>query len=299
MRSILLILLACFLTANSKASTISSQDKKILESFWVYAQTHNLAQLPTEQRITRIGQFFLGYPYKSGTLNVTKEDLPVINLHEMDCVTLVDNVLALAFLSEYNNNAIGQYIGNITKLRYRNGEIVDYASRMHYSSDWLYEMQRQQLLTDVTSTCGGVKHPQYIDFMSRNYLKYPVLVNDRKLLPKIKAVETDMNKRTYYYIPKGKIAGSRQKIMDGDVVLITTNIKGLDTSHLGFAVKKNGKVYLLHASSVAKKVVLSEVPLQDYMAGINSQTGIMLGRVQCVNKALPDIIDNDGQSVIK
>lgn len=299
MRIALFILLTCLLTANSNASTISGQDKKILESFWTYAQTHNLAQLPTEQRIIRIGQFFLGYPYKSGTLNVTKEDLPVINLHELDCVTLVDNVLALALLTEYNNNATDEYISNITKLRYRNGEIVDYASRMHYSSDWLYEMQRQQILTDVTSLCGGVKHPQYIDFMSRNYLKYPVLANDRKLLPKIKAIETDMNKRTYYYIPKGNVAGNSKKIMEGDVVLITTNIKGLDTSHLGFALKKNGKVYLLHASSNAKKVVLSDVPLQDYMAGINSQTGIMLGRVKAVNKALPDVIDNDGQKIIK
>jgi hypothetical protein len=69
------------------------------------------------------------------------------------------------------------------------------------------------------------------------------------------------------------------KIEQGDVLLITTNIKGLDTSHLGFAYKKGGVVYLMHASSSAKKVVISSQPLKEYMAGIRSQTGIMVGRV--------------------
>jgi hypothetical protein len=35
----------------------------------------------------------------------------------------------------------------------------------------------------------------------------------------------------------------------------------------------------MHASSSAKKVVISSQPLKEYMAGIRSQTGIMVGRV--------------------
>lgn len=261
------------------AATISTGDQEILGFFWKYAENHQLAKLSINERIPLIARFFVDSPYKSNTLNVTKKELPVINLRELDCVTLVENVLALAFLREYDDNSTESFVENIVKLRYRDGKIEDYASRLHYSSDWLYEMQKQQLLTDVTQATGGIKHPQRIDFMTRNHTKYPVMNQDKTLIQKIKAIETEMNKRTYYYIPKGKVNEVSNKIEDGDVVLITTNIPGLDTSHLGFALKKDNKTYLIHASSAGKKVMITELPLEKYMENIKSQTGIMLGRV--------------------
>lgn len=260
------------------AATIQAGDYEVLRSFWKYANEKRLTELPVQERIPLIGEFFLGSPYKSNTLNVTKKELPVINLRELDCVTLVENVLALAMLEHYAPDATDQFIENIVKIRYRDGQITDYSSRLHYSTDWLYEMQKQNFLTDVTKDAGGVKHPQSICFMTENYTKYPVLVQDKKLIPKIKATETSINKRTYYYIPKGEVDKTTDKIENGDIILITTNIKGLDTSHLGFAIKRDGKIYLLHASSAGKKVVLTNVTLQEYMENIRSQTGIMVGR---------------------
>lgn len=274
----LILLILFFWVAKCFGTTISEADQNILKTFWKYAATNRLSELPINERIPIIGNFFMGSPYKSNTLNVTKEELPVINLRELDCVTLVENVLALALLDQYNEKAKDQFIGNIVKLRYRDGEIVDYCSRLHYSTDWLYEMQKQHFLTDATAQAGGIEYPQNICFMSANYAKYPVLAKDKKLIAKIKAIETNMNKRTYYYIPKDGVESVSDKIVNGDVILITTSIKGLDTSHLGFAIKKDGKVYLLHASSLMKKVVLTEVPLSEYMQGIKSQTGIMIGR---------------------
>ncbi len=261
------------------ATTISKADRQILRSFWEYAEKQQLSGMSIEKRIPVIARFFLGKPYKSNTLNVTQEELPVINLRELDCVTLVENVLALAYLGQYNENAVDSFVENIIKIRYRNGEIEDYTSRLHYSTDWLYEMQRQKLLDDVTLATGGIKYSKPVHFMSKHYTRYPVLAKDRKLLQKIKTIETEINKRTYYYIPKEKINSIAGKIQNGDVVLITTNIAGLDTSHLGFALKQNGKTYLLHASSTGKKVVITEQPLQEYMEGIQLQTGIILGRI--------------------
>lgn len=282
MRIFFLILLTLsLLSSGCSATTITDADQKVLKLFWEYAARKQLASLPVHERISLIGAFFIGSPYKSNTLNVTKNELPVINLRELDCVTLVENVLALAFLDQYHDRATEKFIANIVRLRYRNGEIIDYASRLHYSTDWLYEMQKADFLTDVTQTVGGVKHPQKICFMSENYTKYPVLAQDKKLILKIKLIETDINKRTYYYIPKEEVETVSDKIADGDVILITTNIKGLDTSHLGFAIKKDGMTCLLHASSLGKKVVLTEIPLHKYMEGIKSQTGIMIGRSVC------------------
>ncbi|MEG0795911.1 MAG: DUF1460 domain-containing protein [Odoribacter sp.] len=266
------------LTQSCVAVTLSEGDQQILRSFWKYAADHQLTQLPVNEKIPIVACFFIGTPYKSNTLFVTKENLPVINLRELDCVTFVENVLALSFLDTYNDQSIETFIKNITRLRYRNGEIIDYTSRLHYSSDWLYEMQKQHLLTDVTSLCGGILHPMQIDYMSKNYTRYPVLTKDKSLLKKIKTIEATINQRTYYYIPKDQITASCNQIKNGDILLITTNIKGLDTSHLGFAWKDKGKTYLLHASSDGKKVMISDLPLQEYMEGIKNQNGMMVAR---------------------
>lgn len=277
----LLILAQLFLlptTYSHQYSSIIGVDQDVLNKFWQYASKQQLTTLGINERIPKIAAFFIGTPYKSNTLNVTLKELPVINLHELDCVTFVENVLALAFLEEYNNNAIPQFIANIIKLRYRNGEIIDYTSRLHYSSDWLYEMQKQHFLTDITQFAGGLPYSRTINFMSANYTRYPQLVHDTTLLKKIKDIETTIKGRTYYYIPKGQIGKACNKIKNGDIILITTNIKGLDTSHLGFAWKKDGKTFLLHASSSGKKVMISQLPLQEYMQGISTQTGIMVGR---------------------
>lgn len=272
---------------HSQAATgMSEADRQILRLFWQYAEKQQLSSLSVEKRIPLIARFFLDKPYKSNTLNVTQEELPVINLRELDCVTLVENVLALAYLPQYNDDAVDAFVENIVKVRYRNGKIEDYTSRLHYSIDWLYEMQKQKLLQDVTSATGGIKYSKPVNFMSKHYTRYPVLAKDKNLLQKIKTIETEINRRTYYYIPKEKIGSIAGNIQDGDVVLITTNIAGLDTSHLGFALKRDGKTYLLHASSTGKQVVVTERPLQEYMEGIQSQTGIMLGRIIL---PLPDV----------
>lgn len=257
---------------------ISPKDKAILRTFWKYADKYKLAELPVNERIPYVARFFIGTPYKSNTLNVTKEELPVINLRELDCVTFIENVLALSFLPGYDSRYESAFVQNIVKIRYRNGVIEDYASRLHYSSDWLYEMQRQRLLTDLTLFAGGVSYQPQVCFMTRHYDRYPSLKDSPELRVKMKDVEAEINKRTYHYIPKAEVDKAYGRIKDGDIILITTNIEGLDTSHIGFALKQNGNTYLLHASSSGKKVMISEQPLKEYMEGITIQSGIMLAR---------------------
>lgn len=268
---------------NCFAVKISRTDREILSAFWSYANQYHLSELTVNSRIPFIARFFLDTPYQSNTLNVTKEDLPVINLHELDCVTFVENVLALALLEKYDEEMQTVFVDNIVKLRYRNGEIIDYTSRLHYSLDWLFEMQKLQFLTDITQFAGGIPYHPEVCFMSKHADRYPPL-KDKKLLVGIKKIETEINQRTYYYIPKAEVNKSCNKIKDGDIILITTNIKGLDTSHLGFALKQEGQIYLLHASSQGKKVMMTKVPLQEYMQDIASQSGIMVARAM---RALP------------
>ena len=91
-------------------------------------------------------------------------------------------------------------------------------------------MQQAHLLTDITQFAGGIPYSKQICFMSEHSQKYPQLQKDSSLLKKIKTIETAINQRTYYYIPKDKINEACNKIKNGDIILITTHIKGLDTS---------------------------------------------------------------------
>lgn len=257
---------------------VSKADSLILSRFAEYAAQERLGDLPVDRRIERIGRFFLGKPYKSGTLNIPQKEMPVINLRELDCVTFVENVLALALLDNYDTISVRDFVKNIVTLRYREGKITDYTSRLHYSADWLYEMGRLHYLSDVTKTLGGTRYSPQVGFMSKHPKKYPPLAADKQLVDKMRDIETSINKRTYYYLPKAKIKTATHRIHTGDVILITTNIQGLDTSHLGIAVKKGRKTYLMHASSTAGKVVITSEPLEAYMADIASQTGIIIAR---------------------
>jgi hypothetical protein len=89
-----------------------------------------------------------------------------------------------------------------------------------------------------------------------------------------------MNKREYYYVPQNFIACVENKIQTGDIILITTGIKGLDISHTGMAIKmEDGRIHFLHAPIAGKKVQITKEPLADYIKKLKRHTGIMVARV--------------------
>lgn len=285
------LILLTSLFSSCDSCVISEADRLVLQKFWHYAQTNHLKEQETGERISSIARFFLDTPYKSNTLNTANGEKLIVNLRELDCVTFVENVLALAFLPEYTSSSEDAFKKNLQKIRYRDGIIEDFTSRLHYSSDWLYEMQQNLLLKDITADLGGIKHTKEINFMSGHHELYPALKNNPQLLTKIKNMEDSINKRTRYYIPKSDIDKVYSKIKAGDIILITTNIAGLDTSHLGIAILYNGTIHLLHASSEYKKVMISLSPLKEYMAGIRSQSGIIIGRTY--QRMAQDLIEKE------
>ena len=83
------------------------------------------------------------------------------------------------------------------------------------------------------------------------------------------------------YIPKEKLnlSPDELKIKDGDILAITTNIKGLDVVHVGFAFWRGEKLHLLHASYIAKKVIEDPQSLYDYSKNKKAHTGVQVVRV--------------------
>jgi len=114
--------------------------------------------------------------------------------------------------------------------------------------------------------------------MSANPSAYPQLA-DPTHLASIHEREAILASRELYFIPKEKIHLIEGQLQNGDILAITTPLKNLDVVHVGFAVKKGDRIYLMHASSVSRKVEISTLPLQEYLLKNRSQTGIMVSRL--------------------
>lgn len=276
---IFLLFAACNSAQNKTEDNLSviyhEEDKEILEQ--VLEMFSEDTDSPTPLLLVKIGTYFSGTPYLAHTLETEPEQL-VVNLREVDCTTFAENCLAIAKTIQSENLTFNQFAKELRNVRYRNGKIDGYPSRLHYFSDWIFNNQQKKLVKDVSKDIAATPYNKEINFMSTHPDSYEQLKNNSELVKIIAQQEKDMNSRQLFYIPETKIAELENKLMDGDIVGITTTVKGLDITHVGILLRKSGRIHLMHASSLAEKVEVSDVPLEDYLMGSKSATGIMVAR---------------------
>lgn len=229
------------------------------------------------QLIIEIGRLFLGKPYQSGTLEKNRDDCVLVNLRVFDCVTFIENVLALFWLLRSQNRSFKSFQKILQKIRYRDGRLKGYPSRLHYFSDWIYDNQKKRFLRDITSEIGGKPFKKPIHYMTSHSDLYPAL-KDPAIFQAIKSVENRISRRVLFFIPKKKVRQFEDRLGDGDLIAITTHKKGLDVEHAGLAVRMNRRIYLLHASSNEGKVVLSKKTLDRYLTESRNSSGLMVAR---------------------
>lgn len=277
---VLLLTMACT-TPQKKVSEKSVQplfqqkDKEILEQ--VLTELSEETNTPISELMLKTGAFFMGTPYVAHTLETDKEQL-VINLRELDCTTFAENCLAISKTIKSRNPSFEQFAIELQKIRYHDGKIDGYTSRIHYFSDWIFEKDQKKIIESVSKEIAETPYSNHVYFMSTHPESYAQLKNNNELVKVIAEQEKTISEREYYYIPEDKIAELENKLMDGDIVGITTKIKGIGISHVGILVRKAGRIHLMHASSSAKKVVVSEKTLEGYLLNSKSATGIMVAR---------------------
>ena len=258
---------------------IDSLDLNIFHSLTEMAKNSSFDSMTSQDQIIEIGKLFLQTPYVGGTLDVKDKEELIINLHQLDCTTYLENVLAFSNVLKQSKADISSFSKELEKIRYRNGNLTDYSSRLHYFTDWIFNNEEKGLVTDITQEIGGEPYEKKIDFMSTHINSYPALVKDSSLIETIKQTEKEINSRKHFYIPKNRIQSIEKQINNGDFIAITTKIKGLDVSHTGIAIHINKRLHLMHASSKSKKVVISEIPLAEKIQKNRLQSGIMIVRI--------------------
>lgn len=225
-----------------------------------------------------IGTWFLETPYVEKTLELPGDEKLVVNLTGLDCTTYLESVVTLARLVRQGRLTFEAYEEELELIRYQGGVKADYPSRLHYFSDWVYQNERKGLVKDITRDIGGSVYENTPSFMSANPQFYVQLSNP-DFVERIRVAETAITSRTYYFIPKEEISSHESKIQSGDLVAITTSMRNLDVVHVGFAIEREGRIHLMHASSNSMKVEISEKPLHDYLKGNKSQSGIIVSRL--------------------
>lgn len=228
-----------------------------------------------------IAKSFLNRPYKAHTLEGNPTEKLVVNLREFDCTTFVESCIAMGLTYRKNNISYDKFEGYLKRLRYYNrGKIKGYDSRIHYFSDWLYTHNNDGLMEDISPQLGGVEWKKNINYITTHWNKY-AFPKDMELLGKFIRIEERINSQSNVYIPKEKVKSIENQLLNGDIIAITTNIEGLDITHVGFAIRLQDKrVYLLHASSDFKRVMVTDKPLAEYLAKNKTQTGIMVARLK-------------------
>lgn len=276
----LIVLQTPAVNAKDSDSTVSKENiSKELSEVINNAKKEKLIAKPIGDLIVETAKYFLGKEYVAASLEKEGDEHLVCKLDGFDCTTFVENVLAISRIIKKENPTLESYKKELTLIRYRNGIIDLYPSRLHYFSDWIFDNSKKKIIADVTKSIGGLPINFNLNFMSNHPQFYKQLTETPEFVTKIKRQEEEISKREYSYIPTERINRMSSEIKNGDIIAFTTSIKGLDVSHTGIAIKDSlSQIHLLHASSTAKKVIISAKTLADYAADIKKNTGIIVLR---------------------
>lgn len=278
--NVILILLFSVISTNTAKASIcyNKTDSLIYESY--IQEFYSMQHSDISDLIASTALFFIDRPYVASTLDENSTEVLTINLHEFDCTTFVENCIALSKVIKSGDFSFSNYCNILTSMRYRNGKIDGYTSRLHYTSDWIYQNERNGLLKNISLNLNGNQIEKGINFMSNHSKLYKHLNNNQENLDRIKTVENEISQRNNYkIIPLQNIKTISNNIIDGEIIIFATNIGGLDYSHIGIAYHKDNKLRFIHASSMAKKVIIETKSLIDYCNSSKQCSGISVLRV--------------------
>jgi len=282
------ILLVALFIANSvfsintinKDQDLQNKFSKLCQKLQSYQNASSLYEV-----IPGVAKEFFGVHYVSCAImansnaphtHLNLEEELEVDLEAMDCFTFVENTLALSLVLQDGKCEYNAFKENLRKIRYRDGQIDGYASRLHYFSDWAVEQTIHNILVEKTKDLEGVQTRLNINYMTRRAPKNPALA-DENTFKQIKNLEQKLSTENVYFIPREKVPSVLKKLKTGDLVAFTAAEKeGIDVYHTGFVWKVGKEVHLLHANSslLERGVVVSSNTMGSYLLHHHKFSGI-------------------------
>lgn len=260
--------------ANDKDATT----RYMYASMVKHAMANGWEKLPVGEIMVKCGLLIAGTPYVGGTLEADGPETCRVDLTGLDCVTFFENMLCLARCLRSGKTRYEDFIAALTYTRYRGGVLDGYTSRLHYTSEWISDNVKKSVVKDITAELGGIPFPNTVSFMSANPKYYKPLQVDSELIAKMDGIEKRINAMPRTFIPKDAVAAIEPKLQNGDIIAIATNKAGLDYAHTGMISRTAADQSVLLHASLAKKKVIEDVRISDYLKSVPSHTGISVAR---------------------
>lgn len=246
------------------------------ESVIEYAKKEKLSEGSMSEIIHAIAGYFLGTPYQEGLLDQFQKETLYVSLKGFDCVLFVETVLAISQGVAVQDYSYQNLLKNIESLRYVNGNLQGYCSRLHYFSDWIEDNQNRQNVENITAKLGGISLNKTLNFMSNHRVSYPQLVDNNNYQCIVQR-EQKLASLPFNFIPTNQINSIYSQLKPGDIIAVATNLEGLDFTHTGF-VYQNGDntIGFIHASPIGKVTIARD--LSQYIARVQNAIGIVVIR---------------------
>tara|TARA_R110001592_G_scaffold14630_1_gene65249 strand:- start:2047 stop:2853 length:807 start_codon:yes stop_codon:yes gene_type:complete len=219
-----------------------------------YLQALTTTEPTFVERFTHVVKDAVGTPYADGPLGEgpqgTYDTDPLMDLSRVDCVTFVEQSVALATAGDTHEAE-----AKLQLLRYADGQI-DFATRNHFMLvDWI---PNNPWCLDTTATLG-VPTAKVTRTISKSaffkLVKAPTLGQD---IP-----DRDV---TITYVPSANVAAAEARLREPTLVVFLGTVDWLFSLHCGIYLPDgNGGGALYHASSKAGNVSVTD--LSDYVAG--------------------------------
>jgi hypothetical protein len=236
-----------------------------------------------ETRIIKTAENFINTPTGLDPLGEGEglDPKPLFSTKKFDCTTYVETNLALGF-AKTDQDAPQE----MTKIRYQTNK-PDYFSRNHFMvTDWIPSNSKRGYITDITSKLTQDKSAYKIDKKILNktiwfYHRVIDLLSEQKKAPNeilkelalVPTVPIATEKATY--LIASYFRDNEQAMIEAlpeiSIVMFIRNLPSVPTlvNHMGFIIKKSGKLYLNHAPQ-AKPWKVQEVVLDDYLEDMDS-----------------------------
>jgi N-acetylmuramoyl-L-alanine amidase-like protein len=267
------------LTLSGVAAPRGVSTTPTLERLLASSRAQRWDTLAIGETVARFGRALEGAPYVERTLEGPGPEVCRVTTEGFDCMTLMETALDLA--RTVHTTAVptpDDVTKAIAYTRYRGGRIDGYRSRLHYMSEWISDNVARGVLEDVTPSLGGVPFTPDVGFMSAHPERYPALRGDPTLTDSMRSIERRIRTTRRTCVPTSRVAAIERQLRTGDLIAITTSIRGLDYSHTGLIVRERGEARLLHASSKGGRVML-DGRISAYLArSAHSNTGITVLR---------------------
>ena len=226
-----------------------------------------LSQCPDlASRIDEISARFLGEPYVQDPLGEGKppDADPTIDLRHVDCVTFVEETIALALSKRYADAR-----ALLQRIRYQGSEI-EFTERNHFTeAQWLPQNLRKGFLADVTRAVSGAKtRSTTMRFDDATWRRFPAW--RKKLGANAPRGTFEMD-----YVPANVAWRLADRFPNGSVVVVLRAPRRsapTRISHMGLIVWKAKHPFVRHASRRHGKVL--DVALRPWLRSLETYAKI-------------------------